>query len=67
MSMIVLKVKRALDGWAVMHRQVSVATFKTRAEAEKAALALAVHHPSRDTVELDFVRDDNLPSAIKVF
>jgi hypothetical protein len=67
MSVIVLKVKHSLDRWAVVHRDVTVATFATRDEAEKAALALAIHHPKQDTAELDLPSEDGHPSAIKIF
>jgi hypothetical protein len=67
MSMIVLKVKSSLRRWAVLHKDVTVATFATRDEAEKAALAVATHHPPRDTAELDVEREDGRLSAMKVF
>jgi hypothetical protein len=67
MSLIVLKVAQSLNRWAVIHNQVALATFATRAEADHAALAIAVHHPKRDAVEVDFEPNGDLPREIRIF
>ena len=67
MSLIVLKVAHSLNRWAVMHNHVTVATFATKPEADRAALAIAVHHPKRDTVEVDFASSGETPGEVRVF
>jgi hypothetical protein len=58
MSLIVLKVTPSLHRWAVLHNGSPVATFGDRQEAERAALAIACHHPRRDTAEVELHRED---------
>jgi hypothetical protein len=67
MALIVLKVVPHLNRWALVHNEVTMASFATKAEAERTALAIAKHHPRRDAVELDFTRNDGEPSEIRVF
>ena len=67
MSLIVLKVEQSLNRWAVIHNHVTLATFATKPEADRAALAIAVHHPKRDVVEVDFASNGEIPAEIRVF
>ena len=67
MALIVLKVVPKLNRWALVHNDVTMASFATKAEAERSALAVAKHHPQRDAVELDLIRSDGEHSEIRVF
>jgi hypothetical protein len=67
MALIVLKVVRSLGRWAVIHNGVALASFATRVEAERSALAVAKHHPAQDSAELDLTFDDGRPSEIRIF
>jgi hypothetical protein len=67
MALIVFKVLPRLNKWSVVHNDVPLATFATRPEAERAALAVASHHPKRDTAELAVIREDGLLSEIRIF
>jgi hypothetical protein len=67
MSQIVFKVLPERNRWAVLHNDLAVATFATRPEAERAALAIAARHPKRDTAKLDMLGDDGLISEIRIF
>ena len=51
MSLIVRKVTPSLNRWAVLHNGRALATFATRGEAERAALAVATHLESHPGVE----------------
>lgn len=67
MSLIVFKVARSLDRWAVLHHDQPLATYDTQAEAERAALALATHHPARDSAEVSLPAPDGGRSGIRIF
>ncbi len=67
MSQIVFKVLPELNRWSVLHNDLPLATFATRTEAERAALAIAARHPKRDTAKLDILREDGLLSEIRIF
>jgi hypothetical protein len=67
MSLIVFKVAKSMNRWAVLHNEQPLATFDTQAEAERTALALATHHPKRDTAELDLPSPTGQTGEIRVF
>ncbi len=67
MTQIILKVTPSLNRWAIFHNDTSVATFPTREEAERAALALAVRHPSWSTAKIALTREDGGHSEIRVY
>ena len=67
MSLISFKVTPWLDQWSVIHNDVILATFATRPEAERAALAVAARHVRGDIAELDVVREDGVLSEIRIF
>ena len=67
MSLIVYQVAQAWDRWAVLHHDQPLATFDSREEAERAALALATHHPKSATAEVDLPHEGLGQSAIRVF
>ena len=64
--MITFKVGQVWNRWAVLHHEQPLATYETREEAERAALALATHHPKRVDAEVDLTAGD-LRSGIHVF
>jgi hypothetical protein len=67
MSQIIFKVVPHLNRWSIVHNDTSLASFATRPEAERAALAIATHHPKRDTAKVDMVHEDGLISEIRIF
>ncbi len=67
MNEITFKVAQSLSRWAVLHGDVALATYDTRGEAERAALALARARPSACTAELDLVGEDGRIRPIKIF
>jgi hypothetical protein len=67
MSVIVLKVVPKLNRWIVKHNDMTLASFATKPEAERCALAVAKHHPPRDMAQLDLTQPDGGVSGIRVF
>jgi hypothetical protein len=67
MSQIVFKVLPERNRWSVLHNDMPLATFDTRTEAERAALAIAARHPKRDTAKLDLLSEDGLISEIRIY
>ncbi len=67
MSVIVLKVAKDWTRWAVFHEDQPIARFDTQEEAERAALALAIHHPKRDVADVELPNRDGDQGRIKVY
>jgi hypothetical protein len=63
----VLKVEKSLNRWAVVHNDVPVASFDTKAEAERSALAIAARHPPRKSSHIDLQGENGGVSAIHIF
>lgn len=61
------KVAQVRNGWALSHNGMTMATFDTKEEAERAALAIAVKHPANRTAKVDLEADDQPTSTVLVF
>jgi Uncharacterized protein conserved in bacteria (DUF2188) len=67
MSPLAFKVEPLGGGWALSHGGQPIATFATREEAERAALAVAAKHPANRTAQVDLEQKGAPTSTVLVF
>ena len=67
MSPLAFQVAPIRNGWALRHNGQAMATFDTKEEAERAALAVAVRHPANRTAKVDVESEDQPASTVIIY
>ena len=67
MSPLAFKVSPLRSGWGLSHNGVSMASFATREEAERAALAVAARHPRGRNAQIDLEGDGAPAGTFLIF